>query len=260
MSAVTAWTVRPLRGGAAAIPKIDPWAYIGLVHTGEADPRRLLAAGARKGPKGWSIDRSQGIDLVALEDYLPRIALPLLTPRAVNLIPDSSWHASLANMLVPSAWKGLRDTVTEIAGACEDCGSWNHLECHEQWVYDDETQVQRLERLETLCRACHRTRHLGFANVMGMYEATVHRLGMIERLLPEEASFLCAAAFNVFRHRSRKRWTLDLTLLSGSGMKLKRDMQLGEGGCLTGRIGARQIDIPTLGVDLVQQGSMLVIA
>jgi hypothetical protein len=61
-----------------------------------------------------------------------------------ELIPETSWGASLANLLTTSSWAALRNQVIEQNHrVCELCGlQINALEAHEVWEYafppDDE--------------------------------------------------------------------------------------------------------------------------
>ncbi len=241
------------------IPDLGGWSRIGLVSVAGVEDRSLQLLGATKGKSGWTVARDRSLDPLKLERHLPRIAKPSIVPRMVDLIPSSSWHASLANLLVPSSWRIIRETTAFRAGSCEDCGSQWRLECHERWVYDDTARIQRLEGFEALCGGCHQTRHLGFASVRGHYAEACSRLATIERLAPYEVKPFCDEAFRRFEIRSTVRWALDLTLLTGLGLRIKRDVSMDESGALHGRVGTRSVAIDVLGVRVEAVGRTLAI-
>lgn len=239
------------------IPALGGWNRIGLVSITGMEDRDLLLLGATRGKDGWTVPRDRSLDPSRLESVLPRIAKPSIVPRMVDLIPSSSWHASLANLLVPSSWRNVRETTQLRAGSCEDCGSQWRLECHERWHYDDVARIQRLDGFEALCGPCHQTRHLGFASVRGTYAEACLRLAAVERLSPYEVKPYCDEVFRRFEVRSRVAWALDLTMLSGSGLRIKRDVSLDERGMLVGRVGSRSVLIDVLGARVEAVGRTL---
>lgn len=245
---------------ASEIPSTGGWDRVGLIGASRADARMLKAAGASQGRAGWSIPRTREVDLDRLEAHLPRIARRWIEPRMVDLIPSSSWHASLANLLMPSSWKVVRETAALRAEACEDCGAQWSLECHERWSYDDVLLIQRLDGFEALCSACHRTRHLGFASVQGRYQEACERLAAVERLRPSEVAPFCDEAFRRFEARSTVGWTLDLAVLSGSSLKLKRDVTMDDAGALSGKVGGRPVGLKVSGVRIEAVGKALAMA
>lgn len=43
----------------------------------------------------------------------------------------------------------------------------NQIEAHERWYYDEDNKIQKLVRLVALCKKCHLTTHMGFAQIIG---------------------------------------------------------------------------------------------
>src|SRR3546814_20183443 len=58
-------------------------------------------AGGAKGSreKGWYIERDGSVPLEPLDPFLPQFARRSIVPNVVDLIPETSWCSSLANML-----------------------------------------------------------------------------------------------------------------------------------------------------------------
>ena len=239
------------------IPTVSTWNRIGLVASSRHDEMTLEGFGAVRSKTGWSVARDRTLDPVRLSRVLPRIAAPEIVPRFVDLIPSSSWHASLANLLMASSWRVVRETTALRAESCEDCGSQWSLECHERWHYDDAARIQRLDGFEALCGPCHQTRHLGFASVRGLYAQACARLAAVERLSPYEVKAFCDEAFRRFEIRSTVPWSLDLTMLSGSGLRLKREMSIDDDGRLVGKVGGRRTVLDVIGVTVSASGRTL---
>ncbi|SAL06689.1 hypothetical protein AWB78_08194 [Caballeronia calidae] len=118
-----------------------------------------------------------------------------------DLIPETAWGASLANLLTSVSWAALRNQVIEHNHhVCELCGlQINALEAHEVWEYDfppdDEMAqcehltvfgVQRLRGLLSVCADCHLCFHLGYANVHGRLPETLDRLAALNNWSGEE--------------------------------------------------------------------------
>ena len=236
--------------GAHEIPRVGWHERIGLVGVGP-DTAGLAGFGATKGRSGWSIPRARTVSLSGLERWLPRSARIELTPRVVDLIPSSSWCASLANMLSASSWKVVRDVATAFAGACSDCGAMTPLDCHEIWEYDDGRLVQRLVELRALCGPCHETHHLGLASVRGRYAAVLARLVAMERLLPHEVPEYESEVFARFERRSASSWTLDLALVAGHRLSLARSFERTGPGAVRGAGRSGRIEARFIGVEVV---------
>lgn len=135
-----------------------------------------------------------------------RRRLPILldTRRTLlgDLIPQTSWGSSLANLLTKASWDRLRHPLIEANnGVCEVCG-WRHetLDVHEMWDYEfppPEEWAQRetvslfgrqiLVGLIAVCKACHECFHPGLANVNGRLQEVLERLARINNWSIDEA-------------------------------------------------------------------------
>jgi hypothetical protein len=112
-----------------------------------------------------------------------------------DLIPSSSWGASLANILMPKEWKTLRQAAIDRAkNCCETCGVSGikvTLEAHEMWSYeiikeDPKIGVQKLNDIIALCKSCHLCFHLGFARLSGKEPQTLRRLKTLNNWTKQE--------------------------------------------------------------------------
>lgn len=139
----------------------------------------------------------------------------------VDLVPTSAWSLNARSLLLPGDWKRLRGIVVERAGTrCEVCASPGSLECHERWLYDD-ADMQRLRRLIALCPPCHRATHFGFAQLHGWDAAGREHLQRVNHWSALECDDHIADAVATWRLRSARPWTLDVSMLSAAGYRLR---------------------------------------
>ena len=78
-----------------------------------------------------------------------------------ELVPEECWRANLRSFLKSEDWDKIRRSAyAKAGGRCSICGARGRLEAHEQWSYDDENAVQKLEGVIALCHACHEVKHI----------------------------------------------------------------------------------------------------
>ncbi|WP_089243326.1 DUF5710 domain-containing protein [Rhodococcoides kyotonense] len=193
--------------------------------------------GARWDPtaKRWYAPRA-GIEELArwaarpeIPDVLPGEDRTLGDGLFVDLIPDTCWFTNVRSCVEPGDWERLRRTITRRAGMkCEICGAeadrhvdrW--LEVHERWDYDWIARTQRLARLICLCTDCHRVTHYGFAQVTGKEREAFDHLVTVTGKTPAQARRHIDDAFVVWRRASGLVWDLDLDILTGVGISVRR--------------------------------------
>jgi hypothetical protein len=138
----------------------------------------------------------------------------------VELVPATSWGDNLRSRFKPSEWDRLRKACYEQAGhKCEICGGKgrNHpVECHEIWHYDDEQCVQSLKGLIALCPSCHEVKHIGRAMKIGFGDRALAHLVKVNGITKAEGVAHVGDAFVVWKARSQKAWTLDISVLEAT--------------------------------------------
>lgn len=84
-------------------------------------------------------------------------------------VPDSCWYSNLRTVLPKRIWDVIRkDAYARAEGKCMICGrKATRLEAHEDWHYDEENCIQRLENVLALCHDCHSVIHIGRTQLMG---------------------------------------------------------------------------------------------
>lgn len=138
----------------------------------------------------------------------------------IELVPESCWCSNLRSMLKPFQWDMLRQNVyREAKHICEICGgvgTRHPVECHEVWSYNDMINVQKLEKLISICPQCHFVKHIGLTYHRGQEygEIAYKRFQDINELSDNEAKLFCDFVSHQWRQRSLKDWKLDISLLS----------------------------------------------
>ncbi|POZ51179.1 DUF5710 domain-containing protein [Methylovulum psychrotolerans] len=141
----------------------------------------------------------------------------------VDLIPKSCWFTNVRYCIAEDDWNRLRKIIYQRANnVCECCGELNGkwLEAHERWSYDDKNKIQKLERLIALCKDCHTSTHLGYAQIKGLGEYAVQHLQKVTGFNNKQLQEHIDRAFETWRERSVNEYTLDLRLITNSGIKL----------------------------------------
>jgi len=94
---------------------------------------------------------------------VPRQPLPPLK-LMIEMVPTSAWGQNLRLSIPASKWDKLRKAVHEQNGnKCETCGSDHRLSCHEEWQFNEQTGIQKLVGLGSVCGMCHHVAHIGRA-------------------------------------------------------------------------------------------------
>lgn len=88
-----------------------------------------------------------------------------------------------------------------------------NLELHEEWSFDDENRIQRLEALIAICPRCHLAKHIGHANLIGKLQEALDHLALINYLSQEDAVNFAADALAKWDERSQHEYQLDLSFL-----------------------------------------------
>jgi Pyruvate/2-oxoacid:ferredoxin oxidoreductase delta subunit len=142
----------------------------------------------------------------------------------VDLIPSTSWFSNVRSCIKSTDWNKLRKLIYQrINYRCETCHkhcppkSGKSLEAHERWHYTS-NGYQVLKRLVGLCKMCHLTTHIGFAETIGLGSAVKSHLQKIRNFTTAETQEHISRATRIWEERSkRKKWKLDLSILERSG-------------------------------------------
>ena len=144
----------------------------------------------------------------------PPPPLPFLKLQ-IEMVPTTAWGQNLRLSLPQGKWNKLRRSVHEKNGMkCQICGSPNKLNCHEEWKFDEETGVQKLIGLGTVCNMCHHAAHIGrskqlaAAGHLDINAVVEHFLSVngvdIEVFIRHESE-----AIDKWLHQSTIEWTQD---------------------------------------------------
>ena len=79
----------------------------------------------------------------------------------ICIIPECNWGTSLAQILPTEVWdKVRREVYSDANWICQICYSTGvELHCHEVWLLDKKTRIQKLVKLVCICGDCHHVVH-----------------------------------------------------------------------------------------------------
>ena len=133
-----------------------------------------------------------------------------------ELVPDSCWYSNLRTILSKRQWDFLREDAKKRANyKCAICGRpVKRLEAHEQWSYDEEQGIQKLENIIAVCHDCHSVIHIGRTQLVGDIErAEKHYMKVNGVSYAEYIKDLGKANEDHQRRNLVAEWKLDLSFL-----------------------------------------------
>lgn len=139
----------------------------------------------------------------------------------IELVPSTCWYTNVRSHVSEFSWDMIRKKSYKLANhKCEICGStgkeqgFNHnVECHEIWHYDDINHKQTLIGLIALCPYCHKTKHVGLAQINGEEDIVINQLMYVNKMSYDEALKYISDSFKIWKERSKFEWELDINYL-----------------------------------------------
>ena len=203
--------------------------YLSVPYSEKEDAKKL---GARWDPKKqlwFSINGEK-----ELLDRWPLNDIPIVTligedrtfggnTLFVDLVPASCWFTNVRKCVQSSDWDRLRRFIYERANyKCECCNAKTQLEAHERWHFDEINKVQKLMRIIALCSSCHETTHMGLAQIKGRGDIALKHLMMVTCIDEQEGKNKVDESFKLWRERNKFDWSLDLSIITNSGINLSK--------------------------------------
>lgn len=143
----------------------------------------------------------------------------------IELVPSSSWFDNVQSIVTKSEWDSIRKKVYKKANyKCEICGGKGKahpVECHEIFEFDDQKLLQILIKMIALCPACHMVKHIGLAEVQGNFKKAIKHFIKINNVSKVEADLYIQDCFKTWAQRSKKKWKIDVSLLSDYDINYK---------------------------------------
>lgn len=133
-----------------------------------------------------------------------------------ELVPDSCWYSNLRSILSPAQWDAVRrEAYSRADGRCMICGApAKRLEAHEQWSYDEEEKIQKLENVVAICKSCHEVIHIGRTSLLGGEERASAHFMKVNGCTYAEYRKALGEANAAHRRRNRiPEWKLNLSYL-----------------------------------------------
>ena len=147
----------------------------------------------------------------------------------IDLIPRTSWGASLANSLTTESWLSIRKPfIAKHGNRCQICGrkgqslskTIQDVDTHEIWEYSDlreSNKKQTLVGFLALCSSCHLMYHLGYASTINKSEITMQRIKRLEKISDQEVRRKIDGIYSVWKKRSNYDWEIDISMLRKYG-------------------------------------------
>jgi len=144
----------------------------------------------------------------------------------VDLIPSTCWYTNVRSNIDSVDWERLKEMCRqraryccEICGATSDYSQQQYLECHERYLFDKNTKMQKIIRFMCICSMCHKVSHFGLSQVQGKSEEALQHLMKVNRWDKYRARKHVDKRFQLWEMKSDMDWVLDLSLLDSIGIK-----------------------------------------
>lgn len=147
--------------------------------------------------------------------YDPSAARPVLVP---EMLPVTTWEQNVRGLMGTPLWDRMRRHAYRAAGLrCEICATIGPLEAHEHWELHNETCVQKLTRIQALCKFCHKSKHVGYARRLGIYSEVLDHLMVVNKWSRKELETGIQDVYEVWQQRCDWPWTVDMSWLQDQG-------------------------------------------
>lgn len=170
--------------------------------------------------KEWDDDRIEQVaeTFKRFSNYEKNIKL------TIELVPKTSWFSNVRSNVSDKEWDTIRRAAYKKANyRCEICGgkgTRHPVECHEIWEYNDKKNIQKLVRTIALCPNCHKVKHIG----LNGRDENIEWLAKVNKWDIDTANDYVDYVFSVWKTRSWKEWTLDLSWIKqefGDSVQIK---------------------------------------
>jgi len=142
----------------------------------------------------------------------------------IDMIPKTSYFKNVRLLFNECDWNLIRHHIYERAGhKCECCGikRFKYLEAHERWIYDYETNTQKLIRIIALCRMCHNSTHYGHSKQTKEMVKIHEHLKKVKKINDEELKNHINDAYKTWDERNKIKWNIDTSIITNSGFVIK---------------------------------------
>ena len=140
----------------------------------------------------------------------------------VELIPKTVFFSNVRTVLPKKYWDVIRkESYARANHKCEICYNkgkdqgFNHdLECHEIWDFNNETRVQKLVSVTSLCPICHQVKHFGRTSAIGKQAQAFKQLETVNGWSHKQCLDHLKEIMIEWLDRSKYKWRLDLSILN----------------------------------------------
>jgi hypothetical protein len=149
-----------------------------------------------------------------------------LSKLSIELVPSSAWYSNVRDIVTKAQWDIIRKQVYSAAyDVCQICGGIgpkHPVEAHEIWSYDENSGIQKLEKILALCPSCHQVKHIGLAQLQGKFEKAIKHFMKINEVTRSAALTYIESQFKIWEERSKLKWTLDVAELTNYGIDITK--------------------------------------
>ena len=138
----------------------------------------------------------------------------------VDWIPSSTWYTNVRSNINAVDWERIKEMCKERASyRCELCRAKANysekifLECHERFLFDPTTRIQKLARFVCMCTLCHQVTHYGLSQVQGREQIVFEHLKAVNRWTDKRTQAHIKNRFDLWERKNLIDWQVDLTLL-----------------------------------------------
>jgi CRISPR/Cas system-associated protein Cas10 (large subunit of type III CRISPR-Cas system) len=136
------------------------------------------------------------------------------------MIPKTSYFKNVRSCFSNNDWDIIRNHIYKrTENRCECCGvkRSKYLEAHERWIYDYETNTQKLIRIIALCKLCHQATHYGHSKIKKDITKINEHIKKVRKINDEELKEHINKSYEIWKERNKIKWIIDLSIISNSG-------------------------------------------
>ncbi len=144
----------------------------------------------------------------------------------IDMIPKTTYFKNVRSIFNDDDWNLIRHHIYErVNNRCECCGikKNKYLDAHERWIFDYQTNTQKLIRIIALCRLCHQATHYGFSKRNKNISKISEHIKKVKGITEEELKIHIKNAYDIWKDKNKIKWNIDISIITNSGFEVKKE-------------------------------------